>query len=236
MINTFLTDDVLFDEYITNWFKNTSDRKLRILVENYFWWNNSSEDKDKLFYHELHYSVADGYKSPSVLRKAPNSQWGNWYGFMSSEGEDWDKVKDTILSSLKSACTREDGCVSPMDYASELGRLLGDFYCDVVGNHSCRYYLNQFDNKTVMLQDGFFPKCTLGGAKGIPIDWLDWNNHTVPEVAKSIYCSRDYSPMRILADALEEAGVTNEEIISHCRSDIKHSMGCWVLDLILNKK
>ena len=39
-----------------------------------------------------------------------------------------------------------------------------------------------------------------------------------------------------LADALMDAGCDGEEIINHCRGDGPHVRGCWVVDLILDKK
>jgi hypothetical protein len=53
---------------------------------------------------------------------------------------------------------------------------------------------------------------------------------------KSMYDIRDFSDMPILADALEEAGCTNQDILGHCRSGGEHVLGCWVVDLILGKE
>jgi hypothetical protein len=39
----------------------------------------------------------------------------------------------------------------------------------------------------------------------------------------------------ILADALEEAGLTDTDILNHCRAATPHSRGCWVVDLVLGK-
>ena len=39
--------------------------------------------------------------------------------------------------------------------------------------------------------------------------------------------------MPILADALEEAGCANEEILGHLRGPGPHTRGCWVVDLLL---
>jgi hypothetical protein len=39
-----------------------------------------------------------------------------------------------------------------------------------------------------------------------------------------------------LADALEEAGCDNEELLSHCREPGEHVRGCWALDLLLGKE
>jgi hypothetical protein len=39
-----------------------------------------------------------------------------------------------------------------------------------------------------------------------------------------------------VADALEEAGCTDAEILGHCRGGGEHVRGCWVLDLVLEPK
>jgi hypothetical protein len=50
-----------------------------------------------------------------------------------------------------------------------------------------------------------------------------------------MYKSRDFTPMPILADALQDAGCDNAEILAHCRGDSPHIRGCWVVDLVLGK-
>jgi hypothetical protein len=50
-----------------------------------------------------------------------------------------------------------------------------------------------------------------------------------------MYESSDFSPMPILADALQDAGCSNEDILDHCRGDVPHVRGCWVVDLALGK-
>jgi hypothetical protein len=40
----------------------------------------------------------------------------------------------------------------------------------------------------------------------------------------------------ILADALQDAGCDNYDILSHCRGDGQHVRGCWVVDLVLGKE
>jgi hypothetical protein len=70
-----------------------------------------------------------------------------------------------------------------------------------------------------------------------PLDpsWLAWNGGTVPRMAQAIYDDRRFSDLPILADALEEAGCSNPDILAHCRSEGPHVRGCWVVDLILGK-
>ena len=47
-----------------------------------------------------------------------------------------------------------------------------------------------------------------------------------------MYDSRDFSGMPILADALQDAGCDNEDILSHCRdaNQAAQVRGCWVVD------
>jgi hypothetical protein len=47
----------------------------------------------------------------------------------------------------------------------------------------------------------------------------------------------DLARLAVLADALEEAGADNEEVLAHCRQQEQvHVRGCFVLDLLLNKE
>jgi hypothetical protein len=64
---------------------------------------------------------------------------------------------------------------------------------------------------------------------------LAWNEGTVVRMAQAIYDGYAFDLMPILADALLDAGYTDESVISHCQSGIEHARGCWVLDLILGK-
>lgn len=66
-------------------------------------------------------------------------------------------------------------------------------------------------------------------------DWLRWNEATVVRLAQSIYDDRAFNRLPILADALEEAGCTNPEMLNHCRGEGPHVRGCWVIDLLLGK-
>ncbi len=66
--------------------------------------------------------------------------------------------------------------------------------------------------------------------------WLQWNDATIPKIAASIYDERRFEDMPILADALQDAGCHDTDILDHCRSDGPHARGCWVLDLLLRKE
>jgi hypothetical protein len=66
--------------------------------------------------------------------------------------------------------------------------------------------------------------------------WLLANDGAVTTLARTIYDERRWSDMPILADALEEAGCANADLLNHCRAKQRHYRGCWVVDLILGKK
>lgn len=63
-----------------------------------------------------------------------------------------------------------------------------------------------------------------------------WNDGTVVKVGQGIYDERAFDRLPILADALEEAGCMDESILAHCRQSGEHVRGCWVVDLVLDKK
>ena len=46
---------------------------------------------------------------------------------------------------------------------------------------------------------------------------------------------RAFDRLPILADALEDAGCDNADILNHCRSAGPHVRGCWVVDLVLGR-
>jgi hypothetical protein len=79
--------------------------------------------------------------------------------------------------------------------------------------------------------------CLFNPFRSITVDpaWLAWAGGTVPKLAKSIYDDRAFDLLPVLADALEEAGCTDNALVSHCRQPGPHLRGCWPVDLILGK-
>ena len=58
----------------------------------------------------------------------------------------------------------------------------------------------------------------------------------VKGVAQALYADRPFDQLPVLADALEDAGCDNSDILRHCRGRGPHVRGCWALDLILGKE
>jgi hypothetical protein len=66
-------------------------------------------------------------------------------------------------------------------------------------------------------------------------NWRRWHDDTVAKMARIIYDEQRFDDLPILADALEDAGCDNANILAHCRGPGPHVRGCWVVDLLLGK-
>jgi len=73
--------------------------------------------------------------------------------------------------------------------------------------------------------------------------WRSWNAATVPQLALAAYEERnlpaatlDPPKLALVADALEDAGCTDAELLGHLRGPGPHVRGCWALDLVLGKE
>jgi hypothetical protein len=62
-----------------------------------------------------------------------------------------------------------------------------------------------------------------------------WRTSTVKSLAQGIYDERAFDRLPILADALEDAGCTQVDLLHHCRQSGEHVRGCWPLDLVLGR-
>lgn len=98
---------------------------------------------------------------------------------------------------------------------------------------------------------GFFWKSTekaeltmqanfLGDLAGVPARAAAiepfWRNAATMKLAQTMYDSRCFDRMPILADALQAAGCNNSDILEHCRRPGVHVRGCWVLDMLLKRE
>jgi hypothetical protein len=71
----------------------------------------------------------------------------------------------------------------------------------------------------------------------------DWLTPTVKVLAEAAYEERalpsgelDAARLAVLADALEDAGCGDAELLDHLRGPGPHARGCWVVDLLLGKE
>jgi hypothetical protein len=63
-----------------------------------------------------------------------------------------------------------------------------------------------------------------------------WRNFAVRTLAQAVYDDRRFDDLPVLADALEETGCTDPDLLSHLRGPGPHVRGCWALDLVLGKE
>jgi len=64
----------------------------------------------------------------------------------------------------------------------------------------------------------------------------EWRTEAVVGLARGIVEDSAFERMPILADALEEAGCTDLNLLAHCRNPITHEGGCWALETILRRE
>jgi hypothetical protein len=65
--------------------------------------------------------------------------------------------------------------------------------------------------------------------------WLAWADGSAGKLAQAIYRERAFDQLPVLADALEDAGCSDGELLGHLRGGGPHVPGCWALDLILGE-
>lgn len=63
-----------------------------------------------------------------------------------------------------------------------------------------------------------------------------WLSAKVVDLARMLYQAKAFDQMPGLADALMDAGCSDRTVIEHCRAPGPHALGCWVLDLLLEKE
>jgi hypothetical protein len=73
-------------------------------------------------------------------------------------------------------------------------------------------------------------------SKEINPAWLRWHDGTIPKLAQAIYDERAFDRLPLLADALEDAGCHDPDMLAHCRQPGEHVRGCWVVDLLSGRQ
>lgn len=71
--------------------------------------------------------------------------------------------------------------------------------------------------------------------KPVPVlnpEWVRWNDRCPVRMAEYIHTRRAFEVLPILADALEDAGCDDPDVLDHCRRPALHTANCWVLRAI----
>ena len=78
-------------------------------------------------------------------------------------------------------------------------------------------------------------RCVFGNPfRPVAVD-PDWRTATVVALATTIYEGRAWDRLPVLADAREDAGCADPDVLGHLRGPGPHARGCWVVDLLLGK-
>jgi hypothetical protein len=76
----------------------------------------------------------------------------------------------------------------------------------------------------------------LNGPSLLDPRWLSWSDGVVRKLAQAIVDESAWDRLPILADALEEAGCSNSEILEHCRAGELHVGCCWITEVLLHQE
>jgi hypothetical protein len=87
---------------------------------------------------------------------------------------------------------------------------------------------NPFRERTIVR-----PEWVQSGGAVAP--WMLRVSETARALAVGIQATQAYDRMPILADALEDDGCADAELLVHLRENRPHVRGCWALDLVLGK-
>jgi hypothetical protein len=73
-------------------------------------------------------------------------------------------------------------------------------------------------------------RCVAGDPWTYAVPDPRWRTAAAVGLATTIYETRDFAALPILADALEETGCDDPAVLDHCRRHREHARGCWVVD------
>jgi len=179
-------------------------------------WDHFSGDAVSIQNLELAERYADGEVEASELRNAKDAMY---YGYV--------KGGSSITMFLL-----EIDSISPVEaVVSSILEELTNWALDNVGEDKTPEVIKEEELLQVQLVHDVF---------GNPFRKVKLNRKTLSSqaisIATAIYDDRAFNRLPILADALQESGVDNEDILNHLRSHGPHVRGCWALDLVLGKK
>jgi hypothetical protein len=152
--------------------------------------------------------------------------------------EEWPAARGAFLAGLGRAASRGPAFHgrAAVSYLLEDARPNPAGYAAAVSAWAAHAAVSPEAEKAVqasILRDLFGPQPFRRVA--VEAGWLAWNDRTVAKLASAIYDERAFDRMPVLADALEEAGCSDDALLGHLRGPGLHWLGCFALDAILGK-
>ena len=154
-------------------------------------------------------------------------------GYFSEEDEDPQVTPETLRqlrTDLEAACAVKGASWEPLDYNFRTSSVQDDGTISfpeisLIDIHNT----SEANDRVNFIRDLFGNPFSKGNITTHDFD------RQVLNLTQTIYQTRAFDRMPILADALEESGCLSNEVLKHCREGVPHVRGCWVLDLILKK-
>jgi hypothetical protein len=175
---------------------------------------------DSIWSLEVAERCAEGTATREELRTA--AELAMWAG----DDASWHSMQDAVADWAAAEACKDLPPAAAMGVLSEVRRVYAED--DVQRGVEVRA---QCDLRRDIFGNPFRPPPTITPSV------LAWNDGIVPRLAAGIYESREFTQesVGVLADALEEAGVTDVAVLEHLRGPGPHVRGCWVVDLVLGK-
>ncbi len=133
-----------------------------------------------------------------------------------------------LLDAVAAACWSDDEMEAAQDTALATARAAADVPWPATGTRPSEFS-EELTLQTELVRDIFG-----NPFRSVEIQ-LEWFTSDVLALARGIYAERAFDRMPILADALQDAGCDDEEVLTHCREQREHVRGCWVVELLLGK-
>jgi hypothetical protein len=166
---------------------------------------------------------ADGFLSGAELVEEARSVRSDIAGLVRgrSRAEEANRGVAWLLQALQAPASSADAVRFAVAHCRIVAEWVGGWGLDAENKAQCDLFRDLFGNP-------FRPS-------PVRPEWTAWSGGTLARMAQNIYDERAFAELPVLADALEEAGCDDAQILSHCREPGEHVRGCWVLDALLGR-
>jgi hypothetical protein len=142
---------------------------------------------------------------------------------------------DREISAATEACNLEARFAAVRTVRAAADAVLG-FWLDAHPEHRRRSPEAAAARRVELERQTALARCVFGNPFRPVAMAPEWRTATVLALAQGAYVEGAFDRLPILADALEEAGCSDAELLEHCRGPDPHALGCWALDLVLAKE
>jgi hypothetical protein len=172
---------------------------------------------------EVAEGYADGRASRKQLTDAHDAAWRAWRGL--GRPDNSGAGGNAAIFDAGSAAVESAAAAAHLAWRAWRAGLLSERATEEVGGEQCK-----------LLRDIFNPfrPVTVSPA---------WQTPQLVALAQAAYDERelpagtlDATRLAVLADALEEAGCDQADLLGHLRGPGPHVRGCWAVDLLLGKE